>query len=255
MRCADGRALSLDGAVLLRDALTTPGAGLSLDAFDPRARLLCALAVAVAVSSLSSLPALLCASIVPLGLLLCGPVVPLLRSLLRLNVVGFVMALLLALTCPGPDLWGLSREGLRLGALIIVRLNLISVTLLRLAAAMGPGRLNAAMSGLHVPEKLRVLLLLTLRGILLLVERTESALRALHLRAPGLRGALRLRAFACVAASSLVQGADRSERVMMALRCRGGLGGFAQGPERHWRLRDTALCLAFALDILAAGML
>ncbi|MBR1672694.1 MAG: hypothetical protein IJ702_07185, partial [Fretibacterium sp.] len=97
----------------------------------------------------------------------------------------------------------------------------------------------------------RVLLLLTLRGIFLLMERAASALRAVRLRAPGLRGMLKWRAFACVAASSLLQGSDRSERMMMALRCRGGLAGFCQTPPLAWRERDTALCLLVAGDIAA----
>ncbi|MBR1671849.1 MAG: hypothetical protein IJ702_02885, partial [Fretibacterium sp.] len=200
-----------------------------LDVFDPRARLLCALALSLLLSALEEPALLLCAALVPLALLPCGPVRPLLRVLLRLNAVSLAVALLLGVTYPGGALWGpLSREGIRMGGLIALRLNLISIVLLRLAVAMGPMRMDTALSRLGLPEKLRVLLLLTLRGIFLLMERAASALRAVRLRAPGLRGMLKWRAFACVAASSLPQGSDRSERMMMALRCRGGLAGFCQ---------------------------
>ena len=223
-----------------------------LDVFDPRARLLCALALSAALSAVGDPDLLLCAAIIPLALIPCGPVGLLLRVLLHLNAAGFVMALFLALTYPGAALWGpFSREGVRMGLTILLRLNLIMIVLLRLAAAMGPERVDAALFRLGLPEKLRVLLLLTLRGIFLLAERFASALRAVRLRAPCLRGTLKLKAFACVAASALLQASDRSEHMTAALRCRGGLAGFHQAPPLSWRWRDTALCFLFAGDIAA----
>ena len=216
-----------------------------LDAFDPRSRLLCALALSLVLSAMGDPALLLCAALIPLALILCGPLRPLLRALLRLNAAALVMALLLALTWPDRD------EGLRMGLVITLRLNLVMILLLRLVAAMGPVKVDAALSRLGMPEKLRVLLLLTLRGIFLLMERFASALITVRLRAPRLKGTLNLKAFSCVVASSLLQASDRSERMTAALRCRGGLAGFHQTPPLCWRRRDTALCLLFAGDIAA----
>ena len=234
-------ALLLEDGALFRDAAKASG---TLDVFDPRSRLLCALGFALAVSAMKEGAALLCASVIPLALLFCGPLP--LRALLRLNGAALIMAALLALTWPDV------REGMRMGLLLLLRLNLIFIALWRLVIAMGPGEIDAALTRLGLPERLRLLLLLTQRGAGLLAERLETSLRALCLRAPRLVGTLKLKAFASVAASSLVQGADRSERMVMALRCRGGLKGFAQTRVLTWRWRDTALCLSFALTLATA---
>ena len=138
-----------------------------------------------------------------------------------------------------------------MGLLIAVRLNLISVVLLRMIVSMGPLRVDAALARLGLPEKLRALLLLALRGVFILTDRVSASLLALRLRAPRLGGLMRWKAFACVLASSLIQSSNRSERMMTALRCRGGLAGFAQVPPLQWRRRDTVLCLLFALDAAA----
>ena len=79
---------------------------------------------------------------------------------------------------------------------------------------------------MHVPEKLRILILLTLRGIFILKERFESALISLKLRAPGQKNFAKLKSFTYVTGSVLLQAADRSERMERAVKCRGGFGGF-----------------------------
>ena len=169
-----------------------------LDAFDPRARMLCAAVYAATLSAMDRPAALAFAALLPGALFFCGPLRPLLRSLRQLNLVSLAMTFLLALTWPGKTLWGpFTREGIRQGLLITVRLNLISVALLRLIAAMGPARSETALARLGCPEKLRVLLLLTLRGIYLLAERMATALQAVNLRSvpfkSGERAAAKLR--------------------------------------------------------------
>ncbi len=79
---------------------------------------------------------------------------------------------------------------------------------------------------MHVPEKLRILILLTLRGIFILKERFESALISLKLRAPEQKNFAKLKSFTYVTGSVLLQAADRSERMERAVKCRGGFGGF-----------------------------
>ena len=241
--------------------LVAENARAPLDVFDPRARIVCAAAYAVTLSALDRPAALAFAALLPGALFFCGPLRPLLRSLRQLNLVSLVMTFLLALTWPGETLWGpFTREGIRQGLLIAVRLNLISVVLLRLIAAMGPARSETALARLGCPEKLRVLLLLTLRGIYLLAERMATALQAVNLRSgagrsPHLKGMLRWRVFAFMAASALLQSSDRSERMMLALNCRGGLAGFAAAQPLRWRIRDTALAVFCAVVLAAAQAL
>ncbi|MGI6075788.1 MAG: energy-coupling factor transporter transmembrane component T family protein [Pyramidobacter sp.] len=232
-----------------------------LDLFDPRGRMVCATVYAVAISALDGAVALAVAALFPAALLFCGPVRPLFLSLRRLNVVSLAMTALLMVTWPGEPLWGpFTREGLRQGVLITVRLNLISLPLLRLMVAMGPARSQAALERLGCPEKLRILFLLTLRGIYLLARRMGLALQAINLRSGAvsgrsshLKGMLRWKVFAFMAASSLLQSADRSERMMLALKCRGGLAGFAAGQDMRWKIRDTALA-AFCAAVLAIAL-
>lgn len=232
-----------------------------LDVFDPRARMLCATVYAVTLSALNDPAALAFASLLPAILFFCGPLRPLLRSLRQLNMVSLAMTFLLALTWPGRRLWGpFTHEGIQQGILITVRLNLISAVLLRLIVSMGPARCETTLASLGCPEKLRILLLLTLRGIYLLAERMSTALQAINLRSglcgtgrsPHLKGMLRWRAFAFMAASALLQSSDRSERMLLALNCRGGLAGFATAQRLHWRIRDTALALLCAATLAAA---
>ena len=193
-----------------------------LDRVALRVRILCAIVFAVAVSAMEGPYALLCASALPLALLFCGPVKPLLKIMLRINVIGLVTAALLIVTYPGLE------EGVRKGAVLLARLNIISVTVLRLIVSMGPGRVDAALSSLGLPEKFRIILLLTQRGIFILSDRMNAALCALRLRAPRMKLNMKLRAFSGVAASSLLQGADRAERMALAIMCRGGMKGFDQ---------------------------
>lgn len=231
-----------------------------LDSFDPRGRMVCAVAYAVALSAIDGAAALGAAALFPCALLFCAPPRPLLATLRRLNAIGLVMTVLLMLTWPGERLWGpFTREGLHRGLLITVRLNLISLPLLRLVTAMGPARCEAALERLGCPEKLRVLFLLTLRGIYLLAERMSCALQAVNLRSGGfsgpsapLRGMLRWRVFAFLAASSLLQSSDRSERMMLALKCRGGTAGFTALHSMQWKLRDTALAALCTAIVTAA---
>ena len=244
-------ALRLDARRLALDAPNRSASG--LDAFDPRARIICGVGLSAAISSLTGGPALLCAAAPPLLLLPWGPLRPLLRALAGLNAANLVMMLLLAVTWPGESLWGpLTREGLFMGLLVTARLNLISIVLMRLIVDMGLLRADAALARLGLSKKLRALLLLTLRGVALLMERTEAALLALRLRAPRLGGLMRWRAFACLLGASLLQSADRSERMALAMECRGGLAGFAQVPPLAWRRRDTGLCLFCATVSIVA---
>ncbi|MBR1486144.1 MAG: hypothetical protein IJ597_02685, partial [Synergistaceae bacterium] len=91
---------------------------------------------------------------------------------------------------------------------------------------------------LHVPEKLRILILLTMRGIFILKERFESALISLKLRAPRQKNFAKLKSFTYVTGSVLLQAADRSERIERAIKCRGGFKGFNSIRNENLEVRN-----------------
>ena len=222
-----------------------------LDFFDPRCRLLSAVALAAVLASVRSFPALLIGAPIPLVLFFSDRVSPLAKTLLHLNAVSIFVCILLPLTYPGERIARIfSTEGLWLALLITLKLNLISVVLIRMVVSMGPERIDNVLSSLGFPEKLRVLLLLSMRSIFILTERVATTIRALHLRAPALKGVLMCRTFACMLGTTLIHSSDRAERSMQAIRCRGGLGGFSQCPPLRWHGTDTLLCLFFALNII-----
>ena len=239
--------MQLDTSGLRAEATPT-----GLDRFDPRGRVLCAFVLAFVLASVRSFPALFCGVPIVLVLFFLGEPGPLARELLHLNAVGAFIALLLMLTYPGERFWGpFSAAGLRFAALILLKLNLISVLLSRMILSLGVGRVDGVLARLGVPEKLRILLLLSTRCIFILAERAGTMVRAVQLRGPDLKGIPMCRTFACMLGTTLVHGSERSERMMLAIRCRGGMAGFCQGRPLCWRGRDILFCLLFGLDVAA----
>jgi energy-coupling factor transporter transmembrane protein EcfT len=228
-----------------------------LDIFDPRCRVFCALALSAALASAQSLPGLFAGGLVPFLLLFTGRPADLAKVLAHVNAATVFVWLLLPLTVPGARTMGVfSVEGLRLALLTTCKLNLISVTLIRMVAELGMGRIDNVLGDFHLPKKMRVLLLLTMRYVLLLMERVATMTRAVRLRAPDLRGGRMCSAFACMLGTTLIHSSDRAERSMLAMRCRAGsdtLRGFSQCCPLRWRACDTALCLFFAVNIAAVA--
>jgi cobalt/nickel transport system permease protein len=232
-----------------------------LDVFDPRCRVICALFLSAALASVQSFPGLLAGSLVPLALLFearydftttTGPsgLHGLLGTLAHVNAFSVFAFIFLPFTFTGPG----PLPGLRMALLITCKLNLISVVLIRMVAALGVVRVDNVLSGLRLPIKMRVLLLLTARYVLLLLERVGTMTSAIRLRAPLLRGRRMCAAFACMLGTTLIHSSDRAERAMLAMRCRAGgdtLAGFSQGYPLTWRWRDTGLCALFAANIAA----
>ena len=87
------------------------------------------------------------------------------------------------------------------------------------------------------------------RCIFILAERAGTMVRAVQLRGPDLKGIPMCRTFACMLGTTLVHGSERSERMMLAIRCRGGMAGFCQGRPLCWQGRDVLFCLLFALNV------
>ncbi|MBQ9419268.1 MAG: hypothetical protein IJU31_02705 [Synergistaceae bacterium] len=140
-----------------------------------------------------------------------------LSALLRLNTINIIAIITLALTWPDP------RGGILTGLLIALRVNVIYIVLAAMVFPMGFAGLYQALVIFKVPEKLKILILLTLRGIFVLRERFNAALISLKLRAPKMK----IKSFTCVTGSVILQAAARAERMERAIKCRGGFGGFS----------------------------
>ena len=217
-----------------------------LDALDPRCRVLSALLFSAVLASTQSMAGLLAGCVIPFILLFTGDMRGVIKPLVHINSVVVFFWVILPLTAQGPT--GAMTYGLRLALLITCKLNLLSIVMIRMIASLGLGELDTALAYFHIPEKLRVLLLLTMRYTFLLKERVAAMTRAVRLRAPELRGGKLYRTFACMLGTTLIHSSDRSERSMLAMRCRGGIAGFSQCPVMNWRLRDTLLCVFFAIN-------
>ena len=176
----------------------------------------CVLGYALAVSMCRSVTVLLFAGILPL-VLVCVKRVSL-PHLLKLNAFNAVMMFTLALTWPDV------REGIVMGAVITLRVNMIYVVFAALVFPLGLW----AVYSLPLPEKLRVLVILTVRGIYIMRDSFDSAMLSVKLRAPNAGLIMRLKLFAYVLGSGLIRSAGRSERMTLAVQSRGGFGGFMQ---------------------------
>lgn len=196
---------------------------------------------ALAVSLSTSPKALLAGAILPL-MLLCLKNFSLTR-LLKLNLFNAVMIITLALT------WPSVREGLIMGTVIALRVNMIYVVF---AALVMPKGVSAVYS-LPMPEKLRVLMILTFRGIFVLRESLDSALMSARLRAPDAELTVRLKIFAYVLGSVLLRSSVRSERMMLAIASRGGFGGFTQAERARPSANEWVRLAGCAMYVVAVG--
>jgi cobalt/nickel transport system permease protein len=229
-----------------------------LDAFDGRGRVLCALASAFTVSYLNSVPSLAAASVAALALLLLdggragASAAP---FLIRMNKMAALAWCLFPVAYPGPRMWGLfSVNGVRAAFFITWKLNIISVTVFRLAASMGAVKINDALAGLRMPPKLRSILILSLRYIFLLSGTMSAMTRAIRLRAPRQGAVASMRAAAYMVGTTLIHCSDRAERVSMAFSLRGGLDGFSSSPAGRWKISDTVFCGALAFFLMALAL-
>ena len=177
---------------------------------------------ALIVSLSNSIFLLIIESLLPLVILISHHEIIKLKSLVKLNALNLFMIMTLALT------WPEIRAGLIMGVLITWRLNIIYIIFAGVIAKLGFTGIYAALVRFHVPEKLRILLLLTMRGIFIMNGRLDSALIALKLRAPEMNFITRFKTFGYVTGNILLQSESRSEKMLQAIKCRGGFGGFNQ---------------------------
>ena len=228
----------------MRDAYTfgLPAVRLAVDSrtgeISPEVITWSAVVYAMAVSVSREYSALAAGSVLPVILLFRHKI-----PLLKINIMNLVMIITMALTWPDVS------EGLIMGTVTALRVNMIYIVFAGVVFPLG----MSAVYSLRLPEKLRVMVILTLRGIFILSERMEKALISVKLRAPNVKGMMKLKVFAYVLGSVLLKSADHSERMMLAVETRGGFGGFAVSENRRLSMRDMVLaasCAGYAVLIV-----
>ena len=230
----------------MRDAysLEFPALNINIKSWktSPEIIILCSIVYAFAVSMSDSFYALILASFLPLILFFKHKI-----NLIHVNIMNLIMIFTLALTWP--DL----SDGLIMGMKIAFRVNMIYIVFTNLLLPLGFSGIYQGLYSLGLPEKLRVLIILTLRGIFILRERMEAALMAVKLRGNNIHGLMKFRVFAYILGGVLLKGIDKSERMMMAVICRGGFGGFNQFENNKLNKKDItifSLIMIYALMVM-----
>lgn len=206
----------------------------ALTALDPRARLIVATALLIAilaVGRIATAAGLVLATLVAARL--AGASAREIGHRLG-HIEGFVAILLVALplTMPGPALLTLgplsvSGPGLARAVLIALKLNAAALVLLALIGGLDPVRLGQALAALGLPDRLVQILLFAVRYVGLLRDEAERLLTALKAR--GFRPTTSrhtLVTLGLVLGTLLVRALERAERVSEAMRCRGFTGRF-----------------------------
>ena len=208
----------------------------------PEVNVLCSVLYALAVSMSVKPVSLLLASVMPI---LCMFIHnnPGMKALMKLNMINAIMIITMALT------WPVFSEGIITGIITALRVNMIYIVFASLVFPLGMAKIYSAMYCL--PEKLRILIILTLRGIYILHDRLNTALISVRLRAPALNGMMKLKVIAYIFASVLLQASDKSERMIIAAECRGGFAGFSQSEHNSLSRKDIALCAVMSVYTLA----
>lgn len=226
--------------VMTRDiyALEIPRENLSASTKrNPAVILVSSIIYALAVTASSNIYSLLTASILPAISIRRVK----LSALAKINIANAAMILTLALTWP--DFYG----GLRMGMIIALRVNMIYIAFSAMLYPLGTMGIYEALCFMRIPEKLRVMIILTLRGINILRERYESAIISVRLRASNMRGVMRLKIFAFMLGNVLLQSLERSDNMMKAVKCRGGFGGFMQTETLGINFSDVIYVTGFAV--------
>jgi cobalt/nickel transport system permease protein len=203
----------------------------------------------MSVSAVYDLRGLAAGSVLPLAALCAcwrGGAAYLRRAMLNVNRMLVLIWIFLPLAYAGDRAWGIvSIDGLRAALVITWKLNIVSAVMISMVASMGIPALGGALGRLGFPLRLRMLLLLMARYTLLLSGRMATLCRAIHLRSPGISGALSCRAHASMVGTTLIHSSDRAERASLAMSLRGGEGGFSRVPSGRWKGKDSLACSVF----------
>lgn len=231
----------------------------AIQAIDPRCRLLAALFLCLGIGCCQSFASaglgMACGAFW-LAMLMNGPHAPWQALLARLVTINFFVVLIW-LTCPwatpgtpvldlGP--MTITSQGLRLAGLVTLKANALACLFLALLASQSAPALGAALRFFNCPEKLILILLMSLRNISILAGEWRRLQTAASLR--GFRPTTSLhtwRTIAAIMALLVLRSLDRAECLREAMLLRGFNGKFALA--EHGPLGQADVC--FALAVLA----
>ena len=253
-------ALSHSSAAWNGQALSRDGGQLA--AFDPRLKLLLAVAFALAVVLVEG--SVLKAFFVVVGLSLCVaariPRAKLLRRIAALEGFMVMMVILLPFTVPGPTLFtvgGLhaSWTGLFQGIDILLTATAVVCGLMALVGSLPANVLGQTLASLGVPERLVALLMLTVRYLDVVggeYRRMRNSMRARAFVAGTNRHTWR--SVGHLVGMGLLRSIDRAERVTDAMRCRGFDGRYPILYPFRWQPRDSLAATAAMLALTGVVM-
>jgi len=181
--------------------------------------------------------------------------------LLLLNGLLLPLILLLPLTTAGTPLSVIgpicpTREGLLLGLTVALKANGIMLTLLSLLGSMDATTLGHALSHLYVPNKLTLLLLMTVRYLDVLHAETLRLRSAMTIRGfrPQMDGHT-YRTYGYLIGMLLVRSFERSQRVVAAMKCRGFRGKFYLLDHFAFSRRDLWFCVTSTVVLFTLALL
>jgi len=226
-------------------------------ALDPRTRIVAAVVWAFAVVSFENL-AVLTAAVATALLTARLAALPARATATKVLMMdGFVVALLVLLpfTTPGTPVatigpFTASAEGLHLALAIALKANAIVLMLLALVGTLEPPALGHALARLRVPASLVHLLLFTVRYVAVLTDETARLRTAMRARAfAPATNRHTLRTYGYLVGMLLVRAAERAERVLDAMKCRGFDGSWPM-LDRPRLGRDDAVAAAVGAVVL-----
>jgi cobalt/nickel transport system permease protein len=230
---------------------------------DPRVRLVAALVFSVVIC-LCRRPSVLGAGLAAGVLLLAGSGMPARRALKRLlglNAFMLLLAATLPLCVPGRPLLRIgvlawSDAGLARAAQTALRANAVMLTVTALVGTMETAYLGFALNGIGVPDRFTHLLVFMVR-YLEVVHRQYHRLRdAMLLRAFRPRfDRHTLRTFGFLVGQLLVRSADRSERILEAMKCRGFRGRYYVLAPCRMHAADIGFAAAAAAGLAALAVM
>lgn len=229
-----------------------------VQALDPRLRVMLAAVFALVTVSQRALPvlAVLLATALLLALAARLPARPTARRLLALDAFMAVVLLTLPFSLPGALAFRIgplaaSWEGLIRVAEIIIKANAVLLSVLALVGTMEAVALGHALARLQVPGKLVNLLLLTVRYAGILRDQFAKMRMAMRVRAfhPSLSWHT-WQSFGWLFGMLLVRSAERAERVLDAMKCRGYRGELHLVSDMRLRTVDWATGVGAAIFFL-----
>jgi cobalt/nickel transport system permease protein len=234
-----------------------------LSRLDPRVRVLVVAAFAVLIC-LCRDAAVLCLGVAVGGLLLAVSGVRPGLAARRLGAVNLFMLFIvvtLPLFVPGAPLCRLgflvwSRAGLWRAGQIALRANAVMIMLTALVGSMEPAYLGFALSGLGIPHKFTHLILFMVRYVELIHHEYHRLRNAMLLRGFRPRCDVRtLRTFGYLVGQLLVRSAERAERILAAMKCRGFRGRFHLLTQVRLGGLDVAFVAAAGAALAALGLM